>query len=419
MNFHTVSSSFLMIAFMLYCVSFFLFVISITGKKWSQSNPFSFTRRMSGTAYVITLIAWLCHVTYFFTRWHEQSHVPTSNMYEFMTFLAMMIMLAFNIIYLIYRAPVLGVFAPPVGVIILAYASVFPSKEEALIPALQSYWLKIHVTTAATGEAFFAIGFAIGLMYLLRAVNYQENTKSARRERRGVELTILVILCIVGFVGSTFIFNAFGYKAEFSKTTMLPNKSGQYQRMTETIDYVLPPWVGPYKSDMKSMTPFLGMHHPPFTAPSWMNGVKAGRKLNTVVWSIGSGLLLYWLLRLVCRKQLGAAIHPILDGIDPEDLDEIEYRSIALGYPIFTLGALIFAMIWAQQAWGRFWGWDPKEVWALITWLFYAAYLHLRLSRGWQGKKSAWLSVIGFIIVMFTLIGVNLIIKGLHSYAGV
>src|SRR5690606_10280440 len=147
----------------------------------------------------------------------------------------------------------------------------------------------------------------------------------------------------------------------------------------------------------------------------WMNGVNAGRKLNTVVWSIIAGTILYGLLRLVFRKPLGAVIHPVMDGIDPEDLDEISYRAIAIGFPIFTLGALIFAMIWAEIAWGRFWGWDPKEVWALITWLFYSAYLHFRLSRGWQGLKSSWLAVIGFVIVLFTLIGVNLIIAGLHS----
>ncbi|WP_176142372.1 cytochrome c biogenesis protein CcsA, partial [Halobacillus hunanensis] len=85
--------------------------------------------------------------------------------------------------------------------------------------------------------------------------------------------------------------------------------------------------------------------------------------------------------------------------------------------PIFTLGALIFAMIWAQEAWSRFWGWDPKEVWALITFFFYAAFLHLRLSRGWHGTKSAWLAVGGFAIIMFNLLAVNLIISGLHSYA--
>ncbi|HEY0826749.1 MAG TPA: cytochrome c biogenesis protein CcsA, partial [Bacilli bacterium] len=73
--------------------------------------------------------------------------------------------------------------------------------------------------------------------------------------------------------------------------------------------------------------------------------------------------------------------------------------------------------IWASQAWGRFWAFDPKETWALITFLFYTWYLHLRLSKGWHGSKSSWLAVIGFLIVLFTLIGVNLVLAGLHSYA--
>ncbi|HEY8342953.1 MAG TPA: cytochrome c biogenesis protein CcsA, partial [Calditerricola sp.] len=115
----------------------------------------------------------------------------------------------------------------------------------------------------------------------------------------------------------------------------------------------------------------------------------------------------------------GAALQPALRDVEPALLDEISYRAIAIGFPIFTLGGLIFAMIWAHEAWGRFWGWDPKEVWALIVWLFYSAYLHLRLSRGWHGLRSAWLAVIGFIAVMITLVVVNLVIVGLHSYAGV
>ena len=167
------------------------------------------------------------------------------------------------------------------------------------------------------------------------------------------------------------------------------------------------------------MLPFRGMKEPLFEAPAWMKGVNAGRKLNTIIWSLAVGLILYGLIRLIIRRPLGAVVSPIMNGIDEQDLDEISYRAIAIGYPIFTLGALIFASIWAHQAWGRFWAWDPKETWALITWLFYTAYLHLRLSRGWQGTKSAWMSVIGFLIIMFTLIGVNLVIAGLHSYAGV
>ena len=142
------------------------------------------------------------------------------------------------------------------------------------------------------------------------------------------------------------------------------------------------------------------------------------KKLNTVVWSIMIGAVLYGLLRLILRKRVGAALQPLVKSVNLDLLDEVGYRSILIGFPVFTLGGLIFAMIWAQIAWSRFWGWDPKEVWALITWLFYAAFLHLRISKGWHGEKSAWLAVIGFIIIMFNLIAVNLIIVGLHSYAG-
>lgn len=117
------------------------------------------------------------------------------------------------------------------------------------------------------------------------------------------------------------------------------------------------------------------------------------------------------------RKRLSIPISKWVQDLDASLIDEISYRAIAIGFPIFTLGALIFAMIWASEAWGRFWSWDPKEVWALITFLFYSAYLHLRLSRGWIGEKSAWLAVIGFIIVMFNLVFVNMVIAGLHSYA--
>lgn len=117
------------------------------------------------------------------------------------------------------------------------------------------------------------------------------------------------------------------------------------------------------------------------------------------------------------RKRVSAWIQPFLKHIKLDMLDEITYRSVAIGFPLFTLGGLIFASIWAQIAWDRFWGWDPKEVWALITWFFYAAFLHLRLSRGWHGEKSAWLAVIGFGIIMFNIIVVNLVIAGLHSYA--
>ena len=102
---------------------------------------------------------------------------------------------------------------------------------------------------------------------------------------------------------------------------------------------------------------------------------------------------------------------------DADTLDSLSYRAIAIGFPIFTLGALIFGAVWANYAWGRYWSWDPKETWALITWIVYALYLHARIMRGLKGKGAAWISIIGFLATMFTLFGVNYLLAGLHSYA--
>jgi ABC-type transport system involved in cytochrome c biogenesis permease subunit len=96
--------------------------------------------------------------------------------------------------------------------------------------------------------------------------------------------------------------------------------------------------------------------------------------------------------------------------------DRIIYTSVAIGFPIFTAGALIFGAIWAQYAWGRYWSWDPKEIWALITWFVYTGYLHARLVKKWRGKMTAVLSIVGFVFTIFTFFGVNYLLPGLHSY---
>ncbi|MCR5761317.1 MAG: c-type cytochrome biogenesis protein CcsB [Sphaerochaetaceae bacterium] len=100
---------------------------------------------------------------------------------------------------------------------------------------------------------------------------------------------------------------------------------------------------------------------------------------------------------------------------EKEKLDLIEYRSVALGI-LFLSFTIITGSIWAERAWGSYWSWDPKETWSLITWLIYAVYLHLRIRRGYQGKSAAIFAVAGFICVLFTYVGVNTLIPGLHSY---
>lgn len=100
-----------------------------------------------------------------------------------------------------------------------------------------------------------------------------------------------------------------------------------------------------------------------------------------------------------------------------EKFDRLTYTSIAIGYPIFTAGALVFGAIWAENAWGQWWSWDPKETWALVTWLTYTAYLHFRLVRKNTSKLMPVLVILGFAIAMFTFFGVNFLLSGLHSYA--
>ena len=102
----------------------------------------------------------------------------------------------------------------------------------------------------------------------------------------------------------------------------------------------------------------------------------------------------------------------------PERCDLLTYRAVLVGFPLLAVGVALGAF-WANDAWGRYWGWDPKETAALVTWLIFAVYIHARGLRGLRGSRSAWIVVAGFAAVLFTYLGVNLWISGLHSYAGV
>jgi cytochrome c-type biogenesis protein CcsB len=102
-------------------------------------------------------------------------------------------------------------------------------------------------------------------------------------------------------------------------------------------------------------------------------------------------------------------------ALTKDKLDVIGYKAISVGFPFLTLG-IISGSIWANSAWGTYWGWDPKEVWSLITWFIYAIYLHLRIVAKWKGTPAAIVSVVGFAAVLFTFLGVNYLLSGLHSY---
>ncbi len=121
-------------------------------------------------------------------------------------------------------------------------------------------------------------------------------------------------------------------------------------------------------------------------------------------------------LMFLIRQKLPAGSFAAQHIPEEKRLDLISYRAVSLGF-LFLTFVMISGAIWAEHAWGSYWSWDPKETWSLITWIIYAIYLHLRISRGWKGKSAALFSVIGFICVIFTYIGVNTLLPGVHSYA--
>lgn len=388
------SSNLLYAAFILYLIATFLFGGSIKDKRGAEEKK---QNKWAKLGIFITIIGFAAQIGYFITRWIAAGHAPVSNLFEFTTFFGMMLVGAFILIYFLYKTPALGLFALPIALLIIAYASMFPTEISPLIPALQSDWLHIHVTTAAAGQSILAISFVTAIIYLIKFVDQSQSSKRTF----WLEAIMFTLVCTIGFVIITSSFAAMDYKANFDWV----DKKGVPAKQ----EFNLPALVGPHEGELID----TGRFEPLVDMPPLINA----KKLNTVIWSIGMGLVLYGLIRLIARKRVAALIKPIVKNVNLNLLDEISYRSVLIGFPIFTLGALIFAMIWAQVAWTRFWGWDPKEVWALVTWLFYAAFLHLRMSKGWQGEKSAWLAVIGFAIIMFNLIFVNLVIAGLHSYA--
>ncbi|MFA9455585.1 c-type cytochrome biogenesis protein CcsB [Halalkalibacter sp. AB-rgal2] len=391
------SGNLLYIAFFLYLSATIFFAVSVTGRKWRNKEGEMRGNRWGFIGFLSSIFASFFSLGYFFTRWYIAGHAPVSNMYEYMTFFAIAIGLAFIILYAIYRSNYLGLFTMPVVMLLIAYASMFPGEISPLIPSLQSNWLTIHVITVALGQGILTIGMAAGLIYLLRTIDFSKTNKRTR----SMEIILFCVLSLVGYIVAGTAFNLANYEAQFNYINEFETEA--------TMTYTMPAFIGPNEGELLTegaLSPFLYVPE----------NIRAN-DMNTVIWSILVGLILYWLLRLILRKRISAAIQPLLKGVSPQLIDEISYRAIAIGFPVFTLGGLIFAMIWAQIAWSRFWGWDPKEVWALITFLFYAAYLHLRLSKGWHGERSAWLCVIGFGIIMFNLVFVNLVIAGLHSYA--
>lgn len=332
----------------------------------------AFRKEQIGIAATVITIAGLTAQTLaIILRWKEFADLsgmgflrsaPLTNLYESMVFFVWCLILGYLLIEFRFKNRSFGAFVTPIAGIALAFIDLTGvSKEiQPLVPALKSNWLLAHVTMSFIAYAAFSISFSTGLMYLIV-------TTEKKREPSYIFWTLTFGIFMIVMIAMAL--DVFSFKVAVKPDIFVKS-------------YL-------FKTTFLNSSPVVKLL-------SWI----ASCVILFVVWQFGP------LLKKVIQKV----------NIDAGMLDEITYKSIAVGFPIFTLGGLIFGAIWADQAWGVYWSWDPKETWSLITWFIYAFYLHGRMIRGWRGKKVAIVSVIGFMAVIFTYLGVNLLLSGLHAY---
>jgi cytochrome c-type biogenesis protein CcsB len=253
--------------------------------------------RIGRWSVIATVVGALVHVASIAVRAGAVDAVPWSNMYEFASVAGLVAVVAFLAV--LWKLPALrhlgGFVLLPVVLLMFLAGTVLYSRAQPLVPALQSYWLAIHVTLVSVAEGALMTSAILTLLYLLKA----------RHDRKSTEP---------------------GYE---------PGALGQ----------------------------------------------------------------------LAARLPAAAT------------LDKAAYRVVAFSFPLYTV-AIICGAIWAEAAWGRYWGWDPKETWAFIVWVVYACYLHARATAGWKGRAAAWVNLAGFGAIVFNFLVVNIVVSGLHSYAG-
>jgi len=347
--------------------------------------------------------------------------VPLSNLYESLVFFTWSTVLIYIIVELKYKTRAFGAFVMPVAFLALAFINFagISTDISPLVPALKSNWLFYHVLISFLGYAAFGVAFAVSMVFLLLDMEDRGPVRDL-----GYGIGVIAVLAPIGY--------AMAAMGERMKTVFwmglgvlvlvwflylvmrgAKNKPQVYLFWSFCVTLAIGILVSMgfdiiYLNLTHSIAPGESMKQHLFEA-SFMS-----KSLLPVIiaWSLIAGL--FW---IVWSK--GMSLKRVLNQYVPSQdiLDDVTYRMIAIGWPLLT-GGIITGAVWANSAWGTYWSWDPKETWSLITWFVYAIYLHARYVRGWKGTQMAVISAVGFLAVIFTYLGVNLVLSGLHSYGG-
>ncbi len=372
-------------------------------------------------------------------RWYEAGHPPFASVYEmllsFVWTLAALTLIAEKK----YGVKVIGTVTMPVAIVGVVLMQLLRTDVHPLVPALQSTWLHVHVTLAMLAYAACALSFALAAMFLIQdkmktetflaltsastlaiyasvvltrfekggglsLVAWNPEQKSEMFLSQGVRLFVtipdlgwLLTLTLLVVASPLVLYGLARWKNNASFLT-LANRAVFLSILLQVMTLVM--FLVRARDGSYPSLDAVGLFPTSLAAsPFILSGLVGGVFISLLY------LLLLW-RRTDLERLLPSA----------DNLDRITYKTICLAFPLLTL-MIAAGAYWANQTWGSYWSWDPKETWAAITWLVYALYLHMRITRGWRGRRAAYFAIAGFAVVMFTFFGVTYLLPGLHAYA--
>ena len=370
-------------------------------------------------------------------RWYEAGHPPFASIYEMLLSFVWTLAILTLIAEKKFGVKVIGTVTMPVAIVGVVLMQLLRTDVRPLVPALQSTWLHVHVTLAMLAYAACALSFALALMFLIQdkirnetflaatslfamsvylgiltrfengglsVIAWNAQEKSEIFLQRGVRLFVVIpelgwLMLLVGLVvAAPFALYLAGRLLKNDALFTVANRAVFISILLQILAlavFLLRARSGQYASLDAEGFYSTSLAASPFILSGLVSGI-----FNSLLY-----LLLLW------RR-------PDLERLLPsaEALDRITYKTICIAFPLLTL-MIAAGAYWANRTWGSYWSWDPKETWAAITWLVYAGYLHMRVTRGWRGRRAAYFAILGFAVVMFTFFGVTYLLPGLHAYA--
>jgi cytochrome c-type biogenesis protein CcsB len=370
-------------------------------------------------------------------RWYMAGHPPFSTLYEMLLSFVWTVAALTLIAERRYKVKIIGSVTMPLAVVSVILMQLLPSEVRPLVPALQSTWLHVHVSLAMLAYAACAVSFALAMMFLIQddmktetfqvltalgmmavyagmmlrfrsggfaVVGWDPAQNSEIFLSRGVRLFVtipdlgwLFTLVLLSTIAPVVLY-VLGRVKQDENLFDHANKAMFVSILLQTVAmaaFILRAKSGAYASPDADGSFPTALAASPFLLSGMLGGIFAG---------------LLYLLLLWRREGLQKMLPPAAN------LDQITYKTICVAFPLLTLMIAVGAY-WANQTWGSYWSWDPKETWAAITWLVYAGYLHMRVTRGWKGRRAAYFAILGFAVVIFTFFGVTYLLPGLHAYA--